>query len=156
MRWSTWTSLSLVSHQSREQCLHSGRTKRSSVLPNVFRTLRESPTSTSVGSCLRPRTKTWRHGLLVSVKSSLARRLLSRTPASAKGMSSSQTVLTHAHHRRSFGFVMYYSPAAAENCIRGFFHLGFQASYAQVSSGLITSLPLLIIVEISQRSTQGS
>lgn len=32
----------------------------------------------------------------------------------------------------SFGFVMYYSPAAAENCIRGFFHLGFQASYAQV------------------------
>lgn len=33
---------------------------------------------------------------------------------------------------QSFGFVMYYSPAAAENCIRGFFHLGFQASYAQV------------------------
>jgi hypothetical protein len=33
----------------------------------------------------------------------------------------------------SFGFVMYYSPAAAENCIRGFFHLGFQASYAQKS-----------------------
>ncbi|KAH0834407.1 hypothetical protein FOPE_03681 [Fonsecaea pedrosoi] len=32
-----------------------------------------------------------------------------------------------------FGFVMYYSPAAAENCIRGFFHLGFQASYAQKS-----------------------
>ena len=28
---------------------------------------------------------------------------------------------------------MYYSPAAAENCIRGFFHLGFQASYAQKS-----------------------
>jgi len=33
----------------------------------------------------------------------------------------------------SFGFVMYYSPASAENCIRGFFHLGFQASYAQKS-----------------------
>ena len=32
-----------------------------------------------------------------------------------------------------FGFVMYYSPASAENCIRGFFHLGFQASYAQKS-----------------------
>ncbi|OAL40348.1 hypothetical protein AYO20_00084 [Fonsecaea nubica] len=32
---------------------------------------------------------------------------------------------------KGFGFVMYYSPAAAENCIRGFFHLGFQASYAQ-------------------------
>lgn len=28
---------------------------------------------------------------------------------------------------------MYFSPAAAENCIRGFFHLGFQASYAQKS-----------------------
>lgn len=28
---------------------------------------------------------------------------------------------------------MYYSPASAENCIRGFFHLGFQASYAQKS-----------------------
>jgi len=36
----------------------------------------------------------------------------------------------------SFGFVMYYSPAAAENCIRGFFHLGFQASYAQVGHAL--------------------
>jgi hypothetical protein len=35
---------------------------------------------------------------------------------------------------RSFGFVLYYSPACAENCIRGFFHLGFQASYAQVDS----------------------
>ncbi|KAI1615123.1 hypothetical protein EDD37DRAFT_657697 [Exophiala viscosa] len=34
---------------------------------------------------------------------------------------------------KGFGFVMYYSPAAAENCIRGFFHLGFQASYAQKS-----------------------
>lgn len=33
----------------------------------------------------------------------------------------------------SFGFVKYYHPAAAENCIRGFFHLGYQASYAQVS-----------------------
>lgn len=32
----------------------------------------------------------------------------------------------------SFGFVKYYSPASAENCIRGFFHLGYQASYAQV------------------------
>lgn len=31
---------------------------------------------------------------------------------------------------------MYYSPAAAENCIRGFFHLGFQASYAQVCQRL--------------------
>ena len=31
-----------------------------------------------------------------------------------------------------FGFVKYYSPASAENCIRGFFHLGYQASYAQV------------------------
>ena len=30
-----------------------------------------------------------------------------------------------------FGFVKYYSPASAENCIRGFFHLGYQASYAQ-------------------------
>jgi len=28
---------------------------------------------------------------------------------------------------------MYYSPASAENCIRGFFHRGFQASYAQKS-----------------------
>ena len=37
-------------------------------------------------------------------------------------------VLTSA----SFGFVKYYSPASAENCIRGFFHLGYQASYAQV------------------------
>ncbi|KAK5046051.1 hypothetical protein LTR84_008508 [Exophiala bonariae] len=34
---------------------------------------------------------------------------------------------------KGFGFVMYYSPAAAENCIRGFFHMGFQASYAQKS-----------------------
>lgn len=34
---------------------------------------------------------------------------------------------------KGFGFVMYFSPAAAENCIRGFFHLGFQASYAQKS-----------------------
>ncbi|KIX00076.1 uncharacterized protein Z518_05133 [Rhinocladiella mackenziei CBS 650.93] len=34
---------------------------------------------------------------------------------------------------KGFGFVMYCSPAAAENCIRGFFHLGFQASYAQKS-----------------------
>ena len=51
---------------------------------------------------------------------------------------------------------MYYSPAAAENCIRGFFHLGFQASYAQVSSALGTSPPLLTVTEISQRSTQGS
>ncbi|RVX74246.1 hypothetical protein B0A52_02078 [Exophiala mesophila] len=34
---------------------------------------------------------------------------------------------------KGFGFVMYYSPASAENCIRGFFHLGFQASYAQKS-----------------------
>lgn len=40
------------------------------------------------------------------------------------------TDFAHSHGR--FGFVMYYSPAAAENCIRGFFHLGFQASYAQV------------------------
>lgn len=34
----------------------------------------------------------------------------------------------------SFGFVKYYSPASAENCIRGFFHLGYQASYAQACS----------------------
>ena len=32
-----------------------------------------------------------------------------------------------------FGFVKYFSPASAENCIRGFFHLGYQASYAQVN-----------------------
>ena len=32
-----------------------------------------------------------------------------------------------------FGFVKYFSPASAENCIRGFFHLGYQASYAQKS-----------------------
>lgn len=57
-----------------------------------------------------------------------------------------------------FGFVMYYSPAAAENCIRGFFHLGFQASYAQVCIGLNqrTSLSSLTSLEISQLSPQGS
>jgi len=36
---------------------------------------------------------------------------------------------------------MYYSPAAAENCIRGFFHLGFQASYAQVGGRTHQSCP---------------
>ncbi|KKY27508.1 putative rna binding protein mssp-2 [Phaeomoniella chlamydospora] len=34
---------------------------------------------------------------------------------------------------KGFGFVKYYHPASAENCIRGFFHLGYQASYAQKS-----------------------
>lgn len=34
---------------------------------------------------------------------------------------------------------MYYSPAASENCIRGFFHLGFQASYAQVRCRRLSS-----------------
>ena len=39
-------------------------------------------------------------------------------------------VSTLTCHR--FGFVKYHFPACAENCIRGFFYLGYQASYAQV------------------------
>jgi hypothetical protein len=32
-----------------------------------------------------------------------------------------------------FGFVQYYSFESCENCIRGFFYLGYQASFAQKS-----------------------
>jgi hypothetical protein len=45
---------------------------------------------------------------------------------------------------------MYYSPASAENCIRGFFHLGFQASYAQVSSH--RPPPLKHTADLNQKS----
>ncbi|KAI5299560.1 Vacuolar ATP synthase subunit C [Ascosphaera pollenicola] len=34
---------------------------------------------------------------------------------------------------KGFGFVQFYSFEACENCIRGFFHLGYQASFAQKS-----------------------
>ena len=34
-------------------------------------------------------------------------------------------------YSNSFGFVQFYSFSSCENCIRGFFHLGYQASYAQ-------------------------
>ncbi|KAJ5184115.1 Nucleotide-binding alpha-beta plait [Penicillium capsulatum] len=34
---------------------------------------------------------------------------------------------------KGFGFVQYYSFESCENCIRGFFYLGYQASYAQKS-----------------------
>lgn len=33
----------------------------------------------------------------------------------------------------SFGFVQYYNFESCENCIRGFFYLGYQASFAQKS-----------------------
>ena len=33
-----------------------------------------------------------------------------------------------------FGFVQFYNFESCENCIRGFFYLGYQASFAQVSS----------------------
>lgn len=35
-----------------------------------------------------------------------------------------------------FGFVKYFTYEDCENCIRGFFHLGYQASYAQVGTAL--------------------
>ncbi|KAL2822987.1 hypothetical protein BJX63DRAFT_438930 [Aspergillus granulosus] len=34
---------------------------------------------------------------------------------------------------KGFGFVQYYNFESCENCIRGFFHLGYQASFAQKS-----------------------
>ena len=57
-----------------------------------------------------------------------------------------------------FGFVKYYSPAAAENCIRGFFHLGYQASYAQVCTKTEISAACLTdsLTEVSQFSLEGS
>jgi NADPH-ferrihemoprotein reductase len=33
----------------------------------------------------------------------------------------------------SFGFVQFYQFSSCENCIRGFFYLGYQASFAQKS-----------------------
>jgi NADPH-ferrihemoprotein reductase len=37
----------------------------------------------------------------------------------------------------SFGFVQYYNFESCENCIRGFFYLGYQASFAQVRDTLL-------------------
>lgn len=34
--------------------------------------------------------------------------------------------------RSRFGFVQYFNFESCENCIRGFFYLGYQASFAQV------------------------
>jgi hypothetical protein len=72
-------------------------------------------------------------GLLASVRLSHARPSLNKTLANAKGTLNLPLTSFISLTSPSFGFVMYYSPAAAENCIRGFFHLGFQASYAQKS-----------------------
>lgn len=56
-----------------------------------------------------------------------------------------------------FGFVKYYSPASAENCIRGFFHLGYQASYAQVCcSSWYDHNQSDPFTEVAQFSVEGS
>lgn len=49
----------------------------------------------------------------------------------------------------SFGFVQYYNFESCENCIRGFFYLGYQASFAQVSS---LRLYLMVCTDIFQKS----
>jgi NADPH-ferrihemoprotein reductase len=38
----------------------------------------------------------------------------------------------HANFAARFGFVQFYNFESCENCIRGFFYLGYQASFAQV------------------------
>ena len=59
--------------------------------------------------------------------------IIEQDTGKCKGYVATCSLLLTSLTAPSFGFVMYYSPAAAENCIRGFFHLGFQASYAQKS-----------------------
>ncbi len=58
--------------------------------------------------------------------------IIEQDTGKCKGYIRDHIMLIATNSNCSFGFVMYFSPAAAENCIRGFFHLGFQASYAQV------------------------
>ena len=53
-------------------------------------------------------------------------------PPKCKGYAFHLLIHGHANPTESYGFVKYFHPADAENCIRGFYHLGYQASYAQV------------------------
>ena len=64
----------------------------------------------------------------------------------------------NANIERSFGFIKYNSYFDAENCIRAFFYLGYEAKFARVHC--ISPHNLCLIADsttaIPQRTTQGT
>jgi NADPH-ferrihemoprotein reductase len=61
-----------------------------------------------------------------------------------------QALASHTDFASRFGFVQFYNFESCENCIRGFFYLGYQASFAQVL--WIHAIQRLANADIAQKS----